>query len=303
MTKVSNCGHDENWGVSGGAAGDQTGNEWYVRDWYDFGQNVVLRHPDSKVRALIASMATEAAQNDAIGYDQGQRETFWQQLERCGYIPSKIGTRCEADCSSGTAAIVRAVGYRLGNDLLKQVPTWLYTGNMREYLVKAGFYTLTDSKYLRSGDYLSTGDINLNERTHVNITVTNGGKVGGDTSQYDDTTLEVDGWVGPATVSEWQRQCGTAVDGVVSGQLEEYAKYLPRLSSVTYDGTGSSLMLAVQKKVGVPNPCGVIGDGTVCMLQGWLTLKGHRCTDDNAGVFGEATAKALQESLNDKEWA
>ena len=104
MTKVSNCGGDEHRGVSGGKAGDQTGTEWYVREWYDFGQDMVLRHPEQKVRQLIASMATEAAQNDNIGYDQSQRETFWEYLSRAGYIPSYITFACEADCSSGTAA-------------------------------------------------------------------------------------------------------------------------------------------------------------------------------------------------------
>lgn len=114
--------------------------------------------------------------------------------------------------------------------------------------------------------------------------------------------LDVDGYVGPKTVAEWQRQLGTEQDGVVSGQALLYAKAYPRLTSVTYEGGGSQLMLAVQKRVGVPDPTGVIAGGTVCMLQGWLVLHGYSCASDYAGQLGETTAKALQRSLNDGKW-
>ena len=32
---ISNCGHDENGRYSGGKAGDQTGTEWRVINWYN----------------------------------------------------------------------------------------------------------------------------------------------------------------------------------------------------------------------------------------------------------------------------
>ena len=32
---ISNCGHDENNRYSGGKAGDQTGTEWRVINWYN----------------------------------------------------------------------------------------------------------------------------------------------------------------------------------------------------------------------------------------------------------------------------
>jgi hypothetical protein len=117
-----------------------------------------------------------------------------------------------------------------------------------------------------------------------------------------DGKLAVDGVLGKLSVSEWQRQVGTTVNGVVSGQLEECKGSYPALDSVTYEGTGSELMLAVQKLLGVPNPTGVIASGTVSMLQGWLYLHGYSCAADKAGVLGDATAKELQQSLNDGKW-
>lgn len=119
----------------------------------------------------------------------------------------------------------------------------------------------------------------------------------------DTKMIEVTGVVDKATVTKWQRQMGTVVDGVISGQLEECRGSFPAFKSVTFEGDGSSLMMAVQKKVGVPNPTGVISSGTVCMIQGWLVLNGYSCAADHAGRFETATAKALQQSLNDGKWS
>ena len=77
---ISNCGHDENNRYSGGKAGDQTGTEWRVINWYNRPWKCVLRHPDAKVRKMIASMAKAAAVNNKIGYDQSERYTFCRQI-------------------------------------------------------------------------------------------------------------------------------------------------------------------------------------------------------------------------------
>lgn len=176
---ISNCGHDENNRYSRGKAGDQTGKEWQVINWYNRPWKCVLRHPDVKVRAMIASMAKAAANNNLVGYDQSQRYTFWEHLEASNYDPAKITVACEADCSSGVAAIVKGAGYRLGIEKLKNVSIYLYTGNMRAGLKAAGFEVLTDSKYLTSDAYLLAGDIILNDNAHVATNLTDGVKSSG----------------------------------------------------------------------------------------------------------------------------
>jgi hypothetical protein len=60
-------------------------------------------------------------------------------------------------------------------------------------------------------------------------------------------------------------------------------------------------MLAVQRKVGIPNPTGDIAAGTVCYIQGWLWMRGYPITDP-AGVLDTSTAKGIQRSLNDGAW-
>lgn len=123
---------------------------------------------------MIASMAKAAAVNNKIGYDQSERYTFWEHLKASNYDPAQITIACEADCSSGVAAIVKGAGYRLGNEKMKNVSIYLYTGNMRAGLKAAGFEVLTDSKYLTSDAYLLEGDITLNDNAHVAINLTDG---------------------------------------------------------------------------------------------------------------------------------
>ena len=50
---ISNCGHDENNRYKGGKAGDQTGGEWALINWYNRPWKCVLRHPDAKVKAGV----------------------------------------------------------------------------------------------------------------------------------------------------------------------------------------------------------------------------------------------------------
>lgn len=164
--KISNCGKDEYGGIRGGKAGDQSGKEWWIINWYNQGWQCILRHPDRRVREYLAELAIEAAKNDNVGYDQSQNRTYWAELQKVGYWPKKITTPCEADCSAGVIANAMAVGHLLNIDALKNINA-TYTGNMRSGFRAAGFQVLTDSKYLTSGNYLIPGDIILNDAQHT----------------------------------------------------------------------------------------------------------------------------------------
>lgn len=174
---ISNCGHDERNKYTGGKAGDQTGEEWKITEWYDRPWNCVLRYPDEKVRLLIAEKAEQAAKNDNVGYDMWQRYTYWEQLQKVNYDPSKITTACEADCSSGVTANVRAIGFELGIKKFQNIPEKTYTEDMRANFVKAGFEVLTGTKYTKSQENLLRGDILLNDKKHVTTNLTDGSKI------------------------------------------------------------------------------------------------------------------------------
>lgn len=174
---ISNAGKGET-GWTHQKAGDQTGKEWQVRTWYNRPWKCVLRYPVAAVARDIATLADHAAKNDNIGYDQTDRGTFWKYLKKArNFDPANIKTKCEADCSSGVAAIVKAAGYRNGYEKLENVSVEAYTGNLRAVLKAAGFEVLTASKYLTSDKYLKAGDILLNDAHHVAINLTNGSEV------------------------------------------------------------------------------------------------------------------------------
>ena len=172
---ISNCSSDERGRYSGGTAGDQTGKEWVLKAWYNRPWNYVLRHPKESVRLKIAELGIKAALNNKIGYDQNQRGTYWTQLKKANYDPSKITTACQADCSAGVIANTKAVGELLDIKQLKNLGA-TYTGDMRSNFKKAGFTILTDKKYLSGYEYLLPGDILLYENHHTATNITKGKK-------------------------------------------------------------------------------------------------------------------------------
>ncbi|MFR3140914.1 MAG: peptidoglycan-binding protein [Lacrimispora saccharolytica] len=162
---ISNCGHDENGDYEYGQAGDQTGTEWEIKPWYRYGTSgwdVVLRFEDRSVAQMIADIARAAANNNLVGYDQKNRYSYWEHLQASNYDPAQITVACEADCSSGVVANVKAAGYRLGISKLKNVPImYTVTSDLHYKLKSAGAIELRDSKYLTSDKYLRPGDILL----------------------------------------------------------------------------------------------------------------------------------------------
>ncbi len=171
---ISNCGRDENGKYSGGKAGDQTGKEYCIRDWYNRPWDCVLRYPDPAVGEVIARIAKNAAKNKHIGYDQSQRLTYYEALKKAHWKPVKIETDCEADCSSSTAANIIAAGHQTHIKALQDISPSCFTGNLRQVLEKAGFQVLREKKYLESDTYLLPGDILLNEKSHAAINLDKG---------------------------------------------------------------------------------------------------------------------------------
>lgn len=187
--KISNSGSDEHGNYKNGQAGDQTGREWQIRNWYNRPWNCVLRHPLAEVRACLATLAVKAAENDRIGYDQYQRDSYGQALKDADYDPSKITKNVESDCSKGVIDNARATGYILGIEELKKIEA-TYTGNMRVGFSKAGFQILTAERFLNSDAYLLAGDILLNDAHHTCTVITNGSKSGDEAAQTVSVTME-----------------------------------------------------------------------------------------------------------------
>lgn len=249
--RMSNCGHDERNKYSGGQAGDQTGTEWYLRSWYSYPWNYIIRWKDAGLGNLCADLATEAAENNLIGYDQYQRETFWTHLKASGYRPAKITVACEADCSSGTVAIIKAVGYLKGIKELQNCNA-TYTGNMMEYFRSANgkkYFEVLTGRYLTDSSLARRGDINLNTAHHVNITIDNGANAGsgtstgGTSSTSGGTTILRKGSTGEAVKAMQEKliacgySCGEAgADGDFGASTESAVKAFQRANMLVVDG-------------------------------------------------------------------
>lgn len=173
---ISNSGSDENGNLHGGKTGDQNGKEWRLRSWYSRPWTSVLRHPDATVRRMIAEYGIDAALNDKIGYDQWQRYSYWDALTKSGYAPKNVKTACEADCTAGVTANVKAIGKVLNIPKLYDIEKDTRSGNMRARFKTADFKVLTDKKYLTSPDYLLPGDILLYDNHHAATNITKGKK-------------------------------------------------------------------------------------------------------------------------------
>lgn len=174
---IANSGSDENKKYHGGNAGDQTGHEAELKGWYSRPWTVVLRWPAPAVGLLIAQLGIAMCLNNKIGYDQYQRKSYWTQLEKAGYDPSKITTPCEEDCTAGVTANCKAAGYLMGIKALQDLPMDTYSGNMKSRFVRAGFVALTEKKYLTSASYLLPGDVLLYESHHGATNITYGKSV------------------------------------------------------------------------------------------------------------------------------
>lgn len=232
---ISNCGHDERWSYTGGAAGDNNGTEWQLVGWYSYPWNVMLRYPDAKVRNWMGDQATAAAKNNNIGYDQWQRQTFWTNLADSDYDAAKITVKCEADCSSGVLAIAKAAGYKFNIEALKKINQNGYTGNEEAILKAAGFVAHRESKYLTSGEYLDNGDVLLNTQNHTAFNVTRGSKC--DASAVSAPIAK------PAPSDSNKKSIEQVAREVIGGKWGNGEERIRRLKEAGYDAN------AVQKKV------------------------------------------------------
>ena len=103
--------------------------------------------------------------------------------------------------------------------------------------------------------------------------------------------LVVDGWLGEKSITKWQDQMRTQIDGVVSGQWRGNQDRLERLVSVDWDASGSSLVKAIQRKLGGLQIDGILGERSIKKLQKFVGVEAD-------GYIGPVTAMAIQKSLN-----
>ena len=170
--KIGSSSKDEYGQYRGGQAGDQTGKEVYINDWYSYNWTNVLRANDPAIAEKIAVACEQGCNNDHIGYDQWTRNTLLTEAKKVNYDLSKITTPCNCDCSSFVSVCCVCAG--LSENIFFADGNGRVTSNIVSACLATGkFSNLTNSKYLNQKNYLKRGDILLNSSAHVVIVLSN----------------------------------------------------------------------------------------------------------------------------------
>lgn len=138
---IGSARHDENGKLSGGKAGDQTGQEVSTQKYYNHSKGWYgLRAKDAKLANKIAEGMKIACANNNIGYDQGQRLGVYNNG-----IETKVKT--EGDCSELVRAILKWCGVNVKD---------FTTATEKSVLLATGLFDLVS---INSANDCYTGDI------------------------------------------------------------------------------------------------------------------------------------------------
>lgn len=164
--KIVHASIGETGKVSGNAKGDSTGKEVTVRNWYDKGWDICLRHPNEGISSQASNIGTLLANSNLVGYDQPDRNSLHSVLKKNNYnIPDYLASKVltEVDCSSFITCCYIAAGVKT-LEYNSNAPT---TRTMEKVFKDAGFTVLRDKKYLRSDEYLKKGDVLVKIGSHT----------------------------------------------------------------------------------------------------------------------------------------
>lgn len=248
--KIGHASLDERGKISGGAAGDQTGKEVCMRDWYDKGWNVCLRPKTKEIAEQSAQACEKGCKNNDIGYDQGNRNSLHREAKKVNHNLSKVG-KCGTDCSSymTECAIAGGANIKYGSN----APT---TSTMRKAFKDSGDYNvLTDKKYLNGSAYLKRGDILVKEGHHTVMVLSNGSKSGTSGSSVEVAKPTIKKGSSGEQVKILQKNlnksvdAGLTVDGIAGEKTVAAIKKFQKKYHLTIDGIYGNKSYAKMKSV------------------------------------------------------
>ena len=163
----------ENGKAVGGIRGDQTGKEVKVGNYYNFGQNIVIRFRDIERGRMLGKIAKWLANSNIVGYNQNDRVSFYLECQKRRWNWKRIKADikkgkfppCNADCSAFVAACINIV---MG---IKVVPCFT-TGTMYHNCIEKNG-SLFKSYLISKMDSIGwrKGDMPLKAYKHVIINV------------------------------------------------------------------------------------------------------------------------------------
>lgn len=149
--KIGSARIDENGNISHGKAGDQTGREVAIEDYYTHSKGwIVARAKSSSVAKKIARAMKYACSNDNIGYSQSDRNSLYNVSKSISFKTAKVTTKCNCDCSSLVRVCLAYAGIKVGD---------FNTASERSVIESTGKFdiiTNVSKSMLKVGDILIT---------------------------------------------------------------------------------------------------------------------------------------------------
>ena len=165
-TLIAHASINEHGQIKGGQAGDQTGKEVCIREWYSKPWSYVIRFKDEFKAEKVAKCMENASKNDRIGYSQYTRNTLLKEARKFNYDVSRVTTPCECDCSSLVSVACMYAG--IPESKLTLNGNCATTRTLRPILKSTGLVDVYSSApYVSKTDRLKRGDILLSEGHHV----------------------------------------------------------------------------------------------------------------------------------------
>lgn len=130
-------------------------NEWYSRIGEVIGSGIVEK---------AVKWAIDIANDNSHGYDQANR---WGP---------------DYDCSSFLTSAYRNAGLKIGGG------TGVYTGNMRNYFIAAGFQDVTSEVNMSSGSGVQKGDVLIKPGEHTAMSIGSGQVVQASINEHGEVT-------------------------------------------------------------------------------------------------------------------
>lgn len=169
--RIGSARINEKGTINGGKAGDQTGNECGIQNWYNHAKGwVVIRAKDASVREKIAHNMESICNNNNIGYCQNHRSSLTTAASKYGYDASKVKDMVEVDCSEAVRNCCLYAGINVGTfSTATELTTLLHT---KEFSVLSDTPTCGSDKNLMRGDILVT-----RTKGHTVVVLDNGSNV------------------------------------------------------------------------------------------------------------------------------
>lgn len=159
---------NENGKITGGRAGDQTGNECSIQSWYLSSKGwVVVRPINPMVAERIAKNMGAICNNQNIGYCQDHRNGLYNASKQYGFDASKVNSPVEVDCSEAVRCCLAYAGI--------SVNTFTTASEVSVLNATREFDILTSDCYCKKDKYLKRGDILVTRsKGHTAVVLGNG---------------------------------------------------------------------------------------------------------------------------------